>query len=182
MSYQCQLGTPTVAATKRPRRWTRRLLTYLTTLAMIGVLAGCGSPDLKYEPAIGSNARTPTIQALSLAVVTNDKGVGTLVGSVLNEAKETDHLIDVKAASDNGPITTRLPAGPVALPHDELVKLATQNAVMLRSDNVRQGFWIDLTLRFDNSAPMELKAPVEPQSGPYAEIEVTTPPDGDISP
>lgn len=149
---------------------------------MIGVLAGCGGKNLDFEPAIGSNARTPTMQALSLAVVTNGRGVGTLVGSLINEAEDTDHLTNVTATSENGPISATLPGGPVALPQDELVRLATENAVMLRSDNLRQGFWIDLTLRFEDAPRIKLKAPVEPRSGPYAEIEITTPPDGDISP
>lgn len=161
---------------------TRRTVACLCTVVALGALTGCGGNDLRYEPAIGSNARTASIQALSLAVVTNGHGVGTLAGTLINEADGADRLLDVRTTSEIGPIGTTLPDGPVALPHEEPVRLATTSAVMMRSDNLRQGYWIDLVIRFDDSSELSMKVPVEPQSGPYADIEITQSPDGDVAP
>ena len=169
-------------ATQTSRSSTRRLLTLVMMLVTVGALSGCSSNDLEYEPSIGSNARTPSMQALSLAVVTDGEGLGTLVGTMVNEGDETDRLVDVQATAETGPIPTRLPGGPVALPTDEPVRLSTTKAVLMESDNLRQGYWVDLTLSFADSRQMTLKAPVEPRSGPYAEIEITRPADEDVSP
>ncbi|HET6626438.1 MAG TPA: hypothetical protein VFG63_08605 [Nocardioidaceae bacterium] len=148
-------------------------------------LTACSTPDLEYAPSIGSNDRTATIQALNLAVVTNGEGVGTLVGALLNEADSADRLVGVVAVSELGPIETAMPTGPIKLPEEDaerLVQLAPSSAVTLRGDNLRQGFWIDLTLRFDDSAELPTKVPVEAQAGPYADIEITASPDGKVAP
>ncbi len=41
---------------------------------------------------------------------------------------------------------------------------------------------VELTLELDDGSTVDLLVPVEPQEGPYAEIEVVTPPDGDVTP
>ena len=50
-------------------------------------------------------------------------------------------------------------------------------------DDLPEGLFVELTLTIDGaSEPIKMLVPVEPQDGPYAEIEVTEAPDGDVSP
>jgi hypothetical protein len=54
--------------------------------------------------------------------------------------------------------------------------------VTVVSDNLRNGFRAELTLLFANSAPIVTTVPVESQTGPYADVEVVLPPDGEVAP
>lgn len=50
------------------------------------------------------------------------------------------------------------------------------------SDQLRPGFMAELTLLFENSAPVSSEVLVELREGAYSDVEVMRPPDGDIAP
>lgn len=161
-----------------------RVLPLLLTAPLILLVASCGTEtDVDgYEPSIGSNARSDSVEALGFAAVTDGEGAATVVGSLLNEGPRAGGLVEASVDAESGPVETVLSEGPLALPPGESVQLATMQAITLRSDVLRPGFFVELTMRFQRSEPITMLIPVEPQQGPYAEIEVAAPPDGDVSP
>lgn len=70
----------------------------------------------------------------------------------------------------------------VDLPPNEPVELARVPVIAVSSVNLPVGFFVELTLGIEGGVPIEMLVPVEAQEGPYAEIEVTEPPDGDVAP
>jgi len=109
---------------------------------------------------------------MNMAAVTNGKGTAIVVGTLVNDGTVQDRLIDAHVSAESGPVTATLLGGPVTLGPDEPVKLAATNAIQLTADNLREGLIIKLTLDFARSPDVHVGIPVEPQSGPYADVEV----------
>ena len=68
------------------------------------------------------------------------------------------------------------------LPPGESVELAREPAISVSADDLSIGFFVGLTLDIEGGRPIEMLVPVEARAGPYAEIEVTQPPDNDVAP
>lgn len=135
-----------------------------------------------YNASIGSNERTPQTDALGVAIVVDGKGNGRVVGTLLNTTEEPQALVGADVDSERGPVQAAVVDDQVALPQGEPVELARQAAVSVSADDLPVGFFVELTLDIQGASPIEMLVPVEAQEGPYAEIEVTEPPDGDVSP
>lgn len=164
-----------------PRR--SRLHRRAAGVAMALILtAGCGGAGVKSEPAIGTGERSETVSALSFAAVTDGRGVATVVGTLLNEGEARDRLIGARAEARVGDVIAALPDGPISLPTSAPVQLAPRKGIMLVSPEFREGSLIHLTMKFARSPDITMKIPVEPQTGPYADIEVLRPADGDVAP
>lgn len=164
----------------------RQLFRVIALIVVCGaVLTGCGEDTEGYEPAIGTNARTPSTEALSFAIVVDGEGHGRVVGDLLNTTGRPTRLVDASVVAEAQPVRVSLPDGPITLPPGELVSLAQSAAISVSSptpEDLPAGMFVGLTLRIRGSEPIELLVPVEPQEGPYADIEVTSPPDGDVAP
>lgn len=162
------------------RRGHRRPAVALTAVLLL-VLGGCGWGDADYTPNIGSNARVQGIDVLSAAAVTDGGGVATVVATVINNSEEDNALVGVAARDDTSDITAVLDE-PLPLPPGEPVQLSPNSAIALMADELPVGLFIELQLDFRNGPSVDLLIPVEPQEGPYSEIEVEQPADEDISP
>jgi hypothetical protein len=151
-------------------------------LAMVlWMLSGC-SEEPEAEPSLGQTERTESITATDLVLVTNGDGVARMVGTLINEAEEQDRLVGLDIETDVGEYAVTFAEGPIVLPTDEPVKLARDALVTVVSDSLRPGLRADLRLSFRNSETIDTTVLVKPQSGVYEEVEITQPPDGDISP
>lgn len=149
--------------------------------ATLATTAGCGMDDPVFEPSIGSNARSDTVDALGFAIVTDGEGNGRVVGSLLNTGEEPDALVGVDVELESGTVEATMPSEDIALPVEESVELARVPAIGVVGQ-LPEGRFVEITLDFEVGPDLDLLVPVEPQRGPYAEIEVTQPPDDDVSP
>lgn len=148
-------------------------LTMLGAVLCLSPLTGCAAAAVDdAEPPIGTVARTKTITAMNMAAVTNGKGAAVVVGTLVNDGNVPDRLIGAHVTAESGPIAATLPDGPVPLTPDHPVKLAARKAILLTGDHLREGLLIKLTLDFARAPDVHIGIPVEPQSGPYADIEV----------
>lgn len=155
----------------------RRLVSGVIMLvAGTAVLAGCGGDDPQSEAPIGAVVRSERMDALNLAVVTDDGELGTLVGTLVNQADAPDTLQGVGVETEHDPVEAVLLQGAVPLPPDERVRLATDQRVVLRGD-LREGLFVELTLAFDGSRTLTTLVPVEPATGPYEDVEIPDPED-----
>ena len=152
-------------------------------------LTACGEDDLvgvdgpdNADPPLGAVERTESIDALNLVLVTEGEGVARLVGTVINEAEETDRLIGIDVDTEIGPYSLIFAEGPLLLPTGEPLRLAREAEVTVVSDRLRPGFMAEVTLLFENSEPVVSQVLVKLREGAYSEVEVMRPPDGDISP
>lgn len=161
----------------------RVLRTVLGSLLLVTGLAGCTSEDEDpYQASIGTNERTEELDALGFAIVTDGEGNGRVVGTLLNTTDEPASLVSAEVEAERGPVTAAVLEEGVALPPGEPVELARVPAVAVQADDLPVGFFVELTLGLDDGTTVDLLVPVEPQEGPYAEIEVEAPPDGDVTP
>lgn len=155
----------------------------LFCLPVLLLLSGCVPDPVKdYAPAIGTNERVSGMDALSFAIVTDGSGTGTLVGTLINTSEKPNALVGASVTTERASVDAVLEGGDLGLPPGETVPVARNNAVSASSQDFPVGFFVELRLTFRNGPPVEMLVPVEPQRGPYAEIEVTAPPDGDVSP
>ena len=161
----------------------RILRTALGSLLLVAALGACTSEDDEpYQASIGPNERTERLDALGFAIVTDGEGNGRVVGTLLNTTDEPAALVSAEVDSERGPVTAALLEEEIDLPPGEPVELARVPAVSVQADDLPVGFFVELTLELDDGSTVDLLVPVEPQEGPYAEIEVVTPPDGDVTP
>lgn len=156
------------------RRHTRRTrLLPLLVVAILLAVGGCGTESVDAEPSIGQVERNATVTAANLAIVTDGHGRGVLVGTLINNASAGDRLLDVDAEGElEFPIAVALVDGPVLLPPENPVRLADEPAVVISADRLVQGFRAPLELTFASSAAITTTVPVEPPTGPYADIEI----------
>lgn len=163
-----------------PVRSLRSLLFFLA-LALVPLTGCAGTKKSQGEPSLGQVERTETITAADLVLVTNGRGVARLVGTLLNDAEEEDRLVGLDIATDIGEYSVTFAEGPIVLPTGEPVRLARDALVTVLTNSLRPGFRADMRLSFRNSETITTTVLVEPQKGVYAEVEITQPPDGDIS-
>lgn len=155
----------------------------LTTLVLAASLAACAGDEADFEPAIGSNERTESTDALGFAIVTDGDGNGRVVGSLLNTTDVPDVLLDtsVELEDQYGAAQTTMPNEEILLPPGETVELARLPAIGV-AGQLPEGRFVELTLDLEVGEDIEILVPVEPQRGPYEEIEVTEAPDDEVSP
>jgi hypothetical protein len=115
----------------------------------------------QYQAGVGTTDRSSTVYVLNALVAANDQGEGTLVGTLLNQSKNADGLRAVTAADLSGdPITIPDLTQPIALPSQTAVKLQTGGAVRLSGSNLVLGDFIQVTLSFEQAAPITIQVPV----------------------
>lgn len=149
---------------------------------MLACGTSCAERRVESEPSIGQVERTKSMDALGMALVTNGRGAARLVGTLVNNAEESDRLIGVDVDPTVESFDVVIADGPIVLPPEEPVTLARDAQMTVFADGFVPGFRPEIRLVFLNSAPIVTTVPVETQSGPYSEVEVLQAPDGDISP
>lgn len=150
------------------------------------VVTGCSGSDRTegepYQASIGSNERTGTNEALGMALVVDSEGNGRVVGTLANTTSRDQQLVSAEVSTERGPAVAAVLEAPIGLPPGESVQLAREPAVSVAAEDFPVGFFVELDLTIRGGAPMEVLVPVEAQQGPYAEIEVTEPPDDEVAP
>jgi hypothetical protein len=152
---------------------------------MTAVLAGCTGSDRRddgVDESRGQVARTATMDALDLVLVTNGKGVARLVGTLVNQGDQPDRLVGLDVDAEPAGYSVVLADGPYELPEDEPFRLYRDANVTVVAEAFSPGYRADLTLVFADSAPITTTVPVERNTGVYRDVEVMRPPDGDIRP
>jgi hypothetical protein len=162
-----------------------RALAGSVALVLATVLAGCTSTDRRaagVDESRGQVARTETMDALDLVLVTNGKGVARLIGTLVNQADEPDRLVGLDVDAEPAGHSVVLADAPYVLEPDEPFRLYRDGNVTLVAEAMAPGYRADLTLVFARSTPITTTVPVERDTGVYRDIEVVSPPDGDIRP
>ena len=160
----------------------RRLAAAAALIVVPVLLTSCSEDAEPYQASIGTNERTESTDALGFAIVVDGEGNGRVVGTLVNTSDQPQALVGAEVESKRGPVRAVVDED-LPLPPNEPVELARDAAIAVSAADLPEGLFVELTLTIDGALePIEMLVPVEPQDGPYAEIEVTEAPDGDVSP
>ena len=164
-------------STPAPRRL-RQALAAASLVIAVPVLGGCGfgiQSDQVYQPSVGVNDRSGTVDVLGAVVVSGLDGQGTLVASLVNKSKSTaDTLISVTPTDTSSGVTTRLES-PIEVAPASLVNLADKGAVSVTGSSITAGKFVELQLKFSSGQQVDMDLPIVDQSGYYADIEPANP-------
>jgi hypothetical protein len=158
----------------------RRRLAALATVLLVPVLGACGpsgfnsnyQTDEIYQPGVGVNERSGTVDVLGAVVVSTSGGRGTLVAGLANNDLENDDTLNSVTGDD---VQVQV-STPVQVPSEGFVNLADTGAVSVTGETVRPGDFVRLTLEFSSGQTTEINAPVVPFEGEYAEIKPASAP------
>jgi hypothetical protein len=156
--------------TDRLRPVTRRRLAAATLVLLVPALAACSSfeyqTDQVYQPGVGVNDRSGTVDVLGAVVVRTSEGEGTLVASLVNtDPEQEDSLTTVSGDGLETDVVS-----PVDLAPDSLLNLAEEGAVMVNGDRVAPGNWVRMTLEFESGQQTEINVPVVSRTGEFADV------------
>ena len=154
-----------------------RIATAAAVLAL-PVMSSCGSnfnapTDQVYQPGLGTNDRSGSIDVLHALIVSGEDGTGTLVAALVNNDVENDDtLVGVAGAGDDGSIKVQAQGGPVEIAAGELYQLADKGSVSVRADQIQPGRFVELTFSFERGESVTVEVPVVARSGDYANVPV----------
>jgi hypothetical protein len=153
-------------------------------VAAPALLSGCASnfdsPVLQdYNPVTGVNVREDGVWGMNMLVVLDERsGQGTLVGTLLNNTRPEDRLVEASVTlgpGDEGELTSSLVRSSVPLPPDRLVQLSDPQTLQVEGE-IEAGLFVGLSLQFQRSEPIEVQVPVVPLEGPYADVPLAPEP------
>ena len=152
----------------------------LAGLLVVGALSGCGTgldaqTNAIYDPGDGVNERGGGVDVLNALLVANPDGTGTVSAALLNNGEEADELTGVSVSVDGEELTVDDSGLPVELPSSPRDPLNIEDEAALYVDDVEAGFFVTLSLQFQNAAPVEIEVPIvergdEPSNDMYASV------------
>jgi hypothetical protein len=144
----------------------------IAALLLAPALTACGfnaQTDQVYQPAVGVNDRSGTVDIINALVVSGTEGSGTFAGTLVNKSDEADRLESVTGTDVTASRQT------VAIPAAKAVPLATSGVVSLTGEAVKAGGWVELTFVFSSGQSTSIKVPVVEATGDYADVRLPRP-------
>ncbi len=157
-----------------------RRIAALALLLLVPFLGACGfnaQTDQDYQPAEGVNNRSGSVDVLNALVVSAEKGVGTLVATLVNNDQEVANALVNVTGQDIAGVDKR-----IDVPAAGLVNLADKGEIALRGSRIQPGNFISLRLIFDDGQRTSIRVPVVANTGDYAGVPVPGEPSGGESP
>jgi hypothetical protein len=146
----------------------------IAALLLAPALTACGfsaQTDQVYQPAVGVNDRSGSVEILNALVVSGTDGTGTFAGTLVNENQTQDDVLE----SVSGPGITA-PRSNVTIKAGDHVSLAQSGALILQGSSIKPGTFVDLTFSFGSGQSTTLKVPVVTASGDFADVPLSASP------
>ena len=157
----------------------RRSIAAATVALAVPVLSACGSnfnapTDQVYNPVVGVNDRTGTVDVLHALVVSGEDGSGTVIaGLVNNDTENADTLTGVAGAGDDATIGVEDAGSGAEIPADGFYQLADEGNISVQADQIQSGRFVELTFSFERGQSVTLEVPVVSNSEEdFAEVPV----------
>ena len=148
----------------------------IAALLLAPALTACGfneQTDKVYQPAVGVNDRSGTIDILNALVVSGTDGSGTFAGTLVDKDQTQGDTLE--GVSGTGITASRKT---VEVPAAGAVNLAEDGTVTLQGASIVPGHWVTLTFAFSSGQSTTVKVPVVEAGGDYAHVKLpssTTP-------
>lgn len=156
----------------------RRSIAAAVVVLAAPVLSSCGvtfgaQTDQVYNPSVGVDDRSGSVDVLNALVVSGTDGSGTVVATLVNnDQQNADTLRGVSGAGPDANLTIK-PGGATAIPADGLLNLARDGRITVRGKRVVPGNFVKITFSFDRGQAVTLDAPVVSSSNPaYKDVKV----------
>ncbi|MCW2820029.1 MAG: hypothetical protein JWR42_2816 [Marmoricola sp.] len=149
---------------------TRRRLAGASLVLLVPLTASCGfgyQTDKVYQPGVGTDDRSSTVDVLASVIVSGSDGSGTYVASLANKSQSKE--ISLTQLSGPSGAEVKLSA-PVKVPAAQLVNLANEPAITVSGSKVTPGAYLRLTFTFSDGATRKINVPVVDQTGEYADV------------
>ncbi len=147
----------------------RRSLAAAAIALLVPALGACGfhdQTDQVYQPAVGVNDRTGTVDVLGAVIVATEDGKGLFIASLVNgSTTKSDKLTGITGDG----ITATLDQ-PLELKPKSLLNMAQGAPVEVTGDRVKEGNFVRVTLAFGNGQQTELDVPVVAQENEFASV------------
>jgi hypothetical protein len=155
----------------------RRSIAVAAALVAAPVMSSCGvnfgaQTDQVYNPAVGVNDHSGSVDVLNALIVSGSPGSGTVVATLVNNSQlRSDSLKGVAGAGKDTSLTVQV-GGPTTIPAGGLLNLATDGGVTARGRQIVPGRFLGITFSFDRGKAVTLQVPVVSASDPdYAGIK-----------
>jgi hypothetical protein len=160
-----------------------RSIAVAAVLLAAPVLSSCGvsfgaQTDKPYNPAVGVDDRSGSVDVLNALIVSGDDGSGTVVaGLVNNDEQNADTLKSVTGSGDDAAVKVQV-SGPTTIPAGGLLNLAEQGGVTATGPQVKAGTFVTLTFAFDRGQAITVDVPVvnNAVTGDYGDVKVPSAP------
>lgn len=155
----------------------RRSIAAAVAVVAAPVLSSCGfdaQTNQVYNPAVGTQDQSGSVDILNAVVVSGSDGSGTLIATLVNnDLTEDDKLTSVSGAGEEQNLQVTL-GGTTKVDSGALLNLAEEGAITVEGEAVLPGAFLTLTFSFQRGASATFDVPVKEYSeeGPYADVPV----------
>lgn len=153
-----------------------RIAASAAVLALASGLSACSfnqfneQTDKVYQPAVGTDDRSGTVDVLAAVVVSPSKGHGNLIFSLSNNDEvKTQTLESVKIKG------AQVGSRSVEIKGGELVNLAVAGGFEVTASDLEAGQVVKARLEFGNGQSVTMSVPVVRASGVYADLGSAVP-------
>ena len=149
---------------------TRRRLAAAALVLLAPLPAACGfgyQTDKVYQPGVGTDNRSTSVDILASVVVSAEDGSGTYIGTLVN--KNQDKAISLTGITGPSDAEVKL-TKPVEVPAGGLVNLADESPISVTGQGVQYGVNLTMTFTFDDGATAKVAVPVVGRDREYASI------------
>lgn len=158
----------------------RRLAPAVLLLAAAG-LSGCdvnfdAQTDQVYNPGVGVNEQSGSVDVLNALVVSGTEGSGTVVATLVNNDEVTADALQGIAGAEEDASLKVTPGGPTAIPNGGVLNLAEAGRNFVQGEQVVPGDLVTLTFTFQRGEAITVDAPVVDTAGStYAGVTLPPP-------
>jgi hypothetical protein len=141
------------------------------------LLTSCGfnePTDRVYNPGVGVNDRSGTVDVLGAVVVSGTDGSGTVVATfVNNDPNQADSVTSIAGSGADAGVSVSLP-GPVDMKPGGSVQLSKDTPATAKGASVKPGTFVQLTFSFQRSENVTVQVPVVAHRGDYANVPLSS--------
>ncbi|MGZ4460529.1 MAG: hypothetical protein ACXVEU_20030 [Nocardioidaceae bacterium] len=160
----------------------RRRLAAAAVIAAAPAISACGvnfgaQTDQIYNPTVGTDDRSGTVDVINALIVSGKHGSGTVVaGLVNNSAAGSDRLVSVAGAGKTADVQVSV-GGPTKIPARGLLNLAKDGKVTATGSSIVPGKFVTLTWSFQRGKSVTFDAPVvAASSSAYKDVPLPSSP------
>lgn len=147
------------------------------SVLLVPLLASCGfseQTDQVYNPGVGVNDRSSTVDVLAAVVVSGKPGSGSVSATFVNkDDTHGDAVTSIAGSGKDAAIKVSLP-GPVRLKPGGTAKISSTTPVTATGSAVKSGTFVQLTFTFQRGPATTMQVPVVAHRGDYANVPVAS--------
>lgn len=151
----------------------RRRIAALALVLLVPTTGACTyQTDQVYQPGVGVNDRSETVDVLGAVVVSGAEGSGTFIASLVNKDLEESATLTSVTAEEG--LTAQLIA-PVEVKKESLVNMADLGAVSVSGERAAAGNFVRITLTFDTGQETSVNVPVVDRAEEFSGVRAAIP-------